>query len=109
MTRKNHARPEVKTARRRTCREPEPSAQASTAELLKVNDQLRREIDMRRRVESEHLRLIDELRKALKNVAFNGHLPLCACCRELHDDNGGRTRPDAFRSRQRTGTFDGDN
>jgi hypothetical protein len=78
--------------------------QACTTELLKVNDQLRREIGMRRRLENEHLKLIEELRNALKSsMMLSGHIPLCAFCKDMHDGNSCGDRPQTYISRQRTG------
>jgi hypothetical protein len=68
-------------------------AQACAAELMLVNDQLRRKIDVRRQVERVHLRLIEELRDALKEKRdASGPFPICSRCREMRSDDGHGSR-----------------
>jgi len=48
-----------------------------------------RDITERKRQEKERLRLIDELREALKRVkTLNGLLPICASCKKIRNDGG---------------------
>lgn len=48
-----------------------------------------RDITERKRQEKERLRLIDELKEALKRVkTLNGLLPICASCKKIRNDGG---------------------
>lgn len=48
-----------------------------------------RDITERKRQEKERLRLIDELKDALKRVkTLNGLLPICASCKKIRNDGG---------------------
>jgi PAS domain S-box-containing protein len=48
-----------------------------------------RDITDRKRQEKERLRLIDELKEALKRVkTLNGLLPICASCKKIRNDGG---------------------
>jgi PAS domain S-box-containing protein len=48
-----------------------------------------RDITDRKRQEKERLRLIEELREALKRVkTLNGLLPICASCKKIRNDGG---------------------
>ncbi len=48
-----------------------------------------RDITERKKQEKERLRLIDELKEALKRVqTLNGQLPICASCKQIRNDGG---------------------
>lgn len=57
--------------------------------LTDANDQLRIEIQERKKTEEEKERLIIELRGALAHVKqLKGLLPICASCKKVRDDKG---------------------
>ena len=60
-----------------------------TADLAKANEQLKLQIEERKKAEAEKENLIVELKKALKEVkTLGGLLPICASCKKIRDDNG---------------------
>ena len=60
-----------------------------TADLAKANEQLKLQIEERKKAEGEKENLIIELKKALKEVkTLGGLLPICASCKKIRDDNG---------------------
>lgn len=63
---------------------------AHHARLLQdANDELAMEILERRRIQTEHERVIAELRDtAVKVNTLSGLLPICASCKKIRDDNG---------------------
>jgi PAS domain S-box-containing protein len=60
-----------------------------TADLARANDQLRLQIEERKKAEDEKEKLIVELKKALGEVkTLGGLLPICASCKKIRDDQG---------------------
>jgi hypothetical protein len=60
-----------------------------TAELAKINEQLKQEIEERRQAEKEREKLINELQGALMEIkTLRGILPLCSFCKKIRDDKG---------------------
>jgi CheY-like chemotaxis protein len=60
-----------------------------TAELSRMNEALKREIEQRARAEREREGLIGELQDALAKVkTLSGLLPICAGCKKIRDDSG---------------------
>ena len=60
-----------------------------TADLAQANEQLKVQIEERKKTEKEKEKLIIELKKALGEVkALGGLLPICASCKKIRDDKG---------------------
>lgn len=60
-----------------------------TTELAAVNEQLQKDISMRKLAEQERERLIAELQDAMAKIkTLSGLLPTCAWCRKVRDDDG---------------------
>ncbi len=60
-----------------------------TAELVKTNNQLQNEIEIRKEAEANKEMLILDLQKTLKEVkALRGLLPICSSCKKVRDDKG---------------------
>jgi PAS domain S-box-containing protein len=60
-----------------------------TTDLAKANEQLKVQIEERKKAEEEKEKLIIELKKALGEVkALGGLLPICASCKKIRDDKG---------------------
>ncbi len=60
-----------------------------TADLAQANEQLKVQIEERKKTEKEKVKLIIELKKALGEVkALGGLLPICASCKKIRDDKG---------------------
>ncbi len=60
-----------------------------TAELRRVNDQLRQDIAERKRIEQGKEMLILQLREAVARIkTLTGLLPMCAWCKKIRDDGG---------------------
>lgn len=69
--------------------ELEQKVKERTAELSQTNLQLIREINERKRSETERENLITKLQKALSEVnTLSGLLPICASCKKIRDDKG---------------------
>ena len=60
-----------------------------TADLAQANEQLKVQIEERKKTEKEKEKLIVKLKKALGEVkALGGLLPICASCKKIRDDKG---------------------
>ena len=60
-----------------------------TAILKKINSDLLKEIETRKKVEKEKEDLINELQTALEEVkVLSGLLPICSFCKKIRDDKG---------------------
>ena len=60
-----------------------------TSELSKTNEDLNREIDLRRKSESEKEKLIENLETALHEIkTLRGILPICSYCKRIQNDEG---------------------
>jgi DNA repair exonuclease SbcCD ATPase subunit len=60
-----------------------------TADLRKINEELKQEITERKRAEEDREKLIHELQDALASVrTMRGLLPICASCKKIRDDKG---------------------
>ena len=60
-----------------------------TADLAQANEQLKVQIEERKKTEKEKEKLIVELKKALGEVkVLGGLLPICASCKKIRDDKG---------------------
>jgi len=60
-----------------------------TADLAKANEQLKLQIEERKKAQEEKEKLIIELKNALREVkALSGLLPICASCKKIRDDKG---------------------
>jgi hypothetical protein len=58
-------------------------------ELDKTNQQLTAEIDIRKKIEHAHEKLITKLEKALEEIkSLEGILPICMHCKKIRDDKG---------------------
>jgi len=69
--------------------ELEHRVEERTVELVMANEQLKGEIDERKRAEEERENLIKELQKASGEInMLRGILPLCSFCKKIRDDKG---------------------
>jgi hypothetical protein len=60
-----------------------------TDRLVKLNEQLHAEIEIRKEIEAKKEKLINALQKSLREVkVLRGLLPICACCKKIRDDKG---------------------
>jgi hypothetical protein len=60
-----------------------------TADLTIANQQLEKEIEIRKETETKKEMLILDLQKSLKEVnALRGLLPICSSCKKIRDDQG---------------------
>jgi hypothetical protein len=60
-----------------------------TAELVKANKQLHKEIEIRKEAEAKKEALIIDLQKTLQEVkTLRGFLPICSSCKKIRDDKG---------------------
>jgi PAS domain S-box-containing protein len=60
-----------------------------TAELSRMNEQLRHDIAERKRIQQGSERLILELQEAVARIrTLSGLLPMCAWCKKIRDDKG---------------------
>jgi hypothetical protein len=60
-----------------------------TADLTIANQQLEKEIEIRKETETKKEMLILDLQKSLKEVnALRGLLPICSSCKKIRDDKG---------------------
>ena len=76
-------------ALRRAHDELEEMVKERTLELVRVNKDLKEEIEERKRAEREREKLILELTEALEKVkTLSGLLPICASCKKIRDDKG---------------------
>jgi PAS domain S-box-containing protein len=67
----------------------EKMVEERTGELGKINDELRKEIEERKRAHEESQELIARLQKALSEVkTLSGLIPICASCKKIRDDKG---------------------
>lgn len=58
-------------------------------EIQKINEEIRNEVEQRRKAEVEKDRLLAELMDALNNVkTLRGLIPICAWCKKIRDDKG---------------------
>lgn len=58
-------------------------------EIQKANEEIRREVEERKKAEAEKDRLLEELREALASVkTLKGLVPICAWCKKIRDDTG---------------------
>lgn len=58
-------------------------------EVLKANEELRREMEERKKAEEEKDRVLGELREALGKVkTLKGLIPICAWCKKIRTDTG---------------------
>jgi len=63
--------------------------QTQKEETKKANEEIKIEIEERKRAQIEKDNLIVELKDALRNVkTLSGLLPICASCKQIRDDNG---------------------
>jgi PAS domain-containing protein len=70
-------------------RELEKRVEQRTAELRRTNDDLRNEVEERKRAEREREKVIVQLQQALAQVKkLSGLLPICASCKKIRDDKG---------------------
>ncbi len=57
--------------------------------IQKANEEIRKEVEQRKRAEAEKDRLLEELREALGRVkTLKGLVPICAWCKKIRDDAG---------------------
>jgi PAS domain S-box-containing protein len=76
-------------ALRRAHDELEATVKERTLELVRVNKDMKQEIEERKRAEREREKLILELTEALEKVkTLTGLLPICASCKKIRDDKG---------------------
>jgi len=55
----------------------------------KLIDQVRQEIELRKKAEKEQAELIDELRQAIERIkTLKGLLPICSSCKKIRNDEG---------------------
>jgi PAS domain S-box-containing protein len=60
-----------------------------TADLAKANEQLKLQIEKRKKAQEEKEKLIIGLKNALREVkTLSGLLPICASCKKIRDDKG---------------------
>jgi hypothetical protein len=68
-----------------------------TADLLRANKKLQVEIEIRKEAERKKEMLIDDLKKALKEVkTLRGLLPMCSLCKKIRDDKGYWSRIESY-------------
>ncbi len=69
--------------------ELEKIVEERTLELVRVNKDLKQEIEERKHVEHEREKFIFKLKEALENVkTLRGLLPICCNCKKIRDDEG---------------------
>ncbi len=60
-----------------------------TAELVKINNDLQNEINIRQAAEAKKELLIEDLQQTLREVkTLRGLLPICSACKKVRDDKG---------------------
>lgn len=58
-------------------------------EIQRANEEIRKEVEHRKKAEAEKDRLLEELREALARVkTLKGLVPICAWCKKIRDDTG---------------------
>ncbi|MEW6715132.1 MAG: HAMP domain-containing protein, partial [Nitrospirota bacterium] len=67
----------------------EELVESRTGELKTANEQLQRELTVRKLADEERETLINELKKAFANIkTLSAMLPICASCKKIRDDKG---------------------
>lgn len=67
----------------------EELVESRTGELKTANEQLQRELTVRKLAGEEREKLINELKKAFANIkTLSAMLPICASCKKIRDDKG---------------------
>jgi PAS domain-containing protein len=70
-------------------RDLEKRVEHRTAELRRINEDLRTEVEERKRAEEQREEIIGRLQEALAQVKkLSGLLPICANCKKIRDDKG---------------------
>lgn len=58
-------------------------------EVQRANEEIRKEVEQRKKAEEEKDRLLQELREAMASVkTLKGLVPICAWCKKIRDDDG---------------------
>jgi len=58
-------------------------------EIQRANEEIRKEVEQRKKAEEEKDRLLQELREAMASVkTLKGLVPICAWCKKIRDDTG---------------------
>ena len=77
-----------------------------TANLAKINQQLEKEIEIRKEAELKKEMLISELQNTLKEVkTLRGFLPICSSCKKIRDDKGYWNQIEAYISNHSEASF----
>lgn len=85
ITERIHARQALSRAKE----ELEMRVEERTASLKHANEQLRGEIDERKRIEAQREKVLGELQEALAKIkTLRGLIPICASCKRVRDDQG---------------------
>ena len=86
--------------------ELEVRVQERTADLARVNDELNRDIELRKKMAEEREVMVKKMMEALAEVkTLSGLLPMCSNCKSIRDDRGYWKRIEAYISEHSDAEF----